>query len=90
MSREIDSCELFKRFAKPEETHDEDWMKGMQEAIRNEGDQVGKQEWDSGSPGAGAGVSYVYLFRRFFSQKMTWACMARSTISLKRRRSLAS
>jgi hypothetical protein len=41
-------------------------MKGMQEAIRNEGDQVGKQEWDSGSPGAGAGVSYVYIFRSLF------------------------
>jgi hypothetical protein len=66
MSREIDSRDLFERFAKPGETYDEDddeWMEGMQEAIRNEGDQVGRNEWDSGGPGAGAGVSYVYLFR---------------------------
>ena len=66
MAREIDSRDLFERFAKPEETNDEDWMEGMQEAIRNEGDRVGRKEWDSGSPAAGAGVSYVYLFRDLF------------------------
>ena len=49
MSREIDSRDLSERFAKPGETYDEDddeWMEGMQEAIRNEGDQVGRNEWD--------------------------------------------
>ena len=66
MSREIDSRDLFEHFAKPEETYDEDWVEGMQEAIRNEGDRVGRQEWDSGSPAAGAGVDYVYLFRDLF------------------------
>jgi hypothetical protein len=48
-------------------------MEGMQEAIRSERDRVGWKEWDSGSPAAGAGVSYVYLFRDLFSQEMTWA-----------------
>ena len=38
----------------------------MQETIREEGDRVGINEWDSGGPGAGAGVSYVYLFRDLF------------------------
>jgi hypothetical protein len=66
MSREIDGRDLFERFAKSEETYDEDWMEGMQEAIRSEGDRVGRKEWDSGSPAAGAGVSYVYLFRDLF------------------------
>jgi hypothetical protein len=69
MAREIDGRDLFERFAKPGETYDEDdedWMEGMQEAIRREGDRVGRQEWDSGSPEAGAGVSYVYLFRGLF------------------------
>ena len=37
MSREIDNRDLFERFAKPEETYDEDWVEGMQEEIRNEG-----------------------------------------------------
>ena len=73
MSREIDGRDLFERFAKPEETYDEDWMEGMQEAIRNEGDRVGRNEWDSGShlEQLRPGVSYVYLFRGRFSQKMT-------------------
>jgi hypothetical protein len=66
MAREINGRGLFDRFAKPGEKYDEDWTESMQETIRSEGDRVGRNEWDSGGPGAGAGVSYVYLFRDLF------------------------
>jgi hypothetical protein len=66
MSREIDGRELFDRFAQPKEKYDEEWTESMQETIREEGDRVGINEWDSGGPGAGAGVSYVYFFRDLF------------------------
>jgi hypothetical protein len=36
------------------------------DAIRHEGRLVGRQEWDSGGPGAGAGVVDVYLYRGAF------------------------
>jgi hypothetical protein len=66
VSREIDGRELFDRVAKPSEKYDEDWTESMQETVRGEGVRVGRNEWDSGGPGAGAGVSYVYLFRDLF------------------------
>jgi len=40
---------------------DEPWQ-----AIRERGRLVGRQEWDSGGPGAGAGTVDVYLYRGAF------------------------
>ena len=39
------------------EEEEDEWGK-----IRNEGDLIAEQEWDSGGPGAGAGVVSVYEF----------------------------
>ena len=39
------------------EEEEDEWGK-----IRNEGDLIAEQEWDSGGPGAGAGVVSVYKF----------------------------
>ena len=39
------------------EEEEDEWEK-----IRNEGDLIAEQEWDSGGPGAGAGVVSVYEF----------------------------
>ena len=36
------------------------------EAIRDDGRLVGRQEWDSGGPGAGAGTVDVWLYRGVF------------------------
>jgi hypothetical protein len=36
------------------------------EAIREDGRIVGRQEWDSGGPGAGAGTVDVYFYRGSF------------------------
>ena len=36
------------------------------EAIREDGRLVGRQEWDSGGPGAGAGTVDVYFYRGAF------------------------
>jgi hypothetical protein len=90
MSRKIDGRDLFERFANPEETFDEDWLQGMQETIRIDGGRVGKQEWDSGGPGARAGISCVYLLGIFFSRRTRPVCLVHSASSLKLRRPLAS
>ncbi len=57
---------LFRLIAKPGERFDESWNDDIVELIRTEGDLVGRQEWDSGNPGAGAGSVDVYLFRGVF------------------------
>jgi hypothetical protein len=58
--------ELFKRFAKPGETLDDDWIEAMEQTIVEEGELVATQAWNSGGPGAGAGVSFVYKYRGLF------------------------
>jgi hypothetical protein len=64
MSNQMDDREVFNLLANPNEQYDEDWS--MEAAVRDEGTRVGLNRWDSGDPGAGAGVSYVYLLRDFF------------------------
>jgi hypothetical protein len=45
------------------------------EAIREDGRLVGRQEWDSGGPGAGAGTVDVYFYRgAFYSDDDAGAC----------------
>jgi hypothetical protein len=65
MLRIVHAQALFSRVAKPGERFDEDWS-DVFEKISSEGDLVARQEWDSGAPGAGAGVQYVYEFRGLF------------------------
>jgi len=38
----------------------------MRQRVRDEGRLVGRNEWDSGGPGAGAGVNNVYVFTKLF------------------------
>lgn len=57
---------LFDRFGKPGESFDDDWLESLYEAIRDDGDLVGANYWDSGDPGAGAGVSSIYQFGGLF------------------------
>jgi hypothetical protein len=66
MASELDNRSLFDRLSKPGEQYDEDWPEIMRQRVRNEGLLVGRNEWDSGGPGAGAGVNDVYLFHRLF------------------------
>lgn len=47
----------------PKEELDEE---DIWESIRDEGQLVGQQEWDSGGPGAGAGAISIYLYRGVF------------------------
>ena len=63
---ELDPRALFDRAALPGEQFDDDWIENVWDLIRSEGRLVGRQEWDSGGPGAGAGTDNVYLFRGFF------------------------
>src|SRR3954447_13765563 len=44
----------------------DDEEEDLWEAIRESGRLVGRQEWDSGGPGAGAGTVDVYLYRGAF------------------------
>jgi hypothetical protein len=57
---------LFKRFAKPGETLDDDWIQAIEETIVDEGDLVAMHSWNSGAPGVGAGVTSIYQFRGLF------------------------
>lgn len=57
---------LFDRFAKVGERFDQDWKEGIVEKIRGEGDRIARCEWDSGGPGAGAGMDYVYKYRELY------------------------
>ena len=58
--------ELFRRFSNPGEKLDDDWMEAIEETITDEGEIVASHSWDSGGPGAGAGVDLVYRFRGIF------------------------
>ena len=72
MRTELNYRELFNRIGHSGEQFDDDWVESIEEKIRAEGDIVGRHEWDSGGPGAGAGVEYVYRFRElYFSQDDT-------------------
>jgi hypothetical protein len=57
---------LFKRFAKPGETLDDDWIEAIGDAIVEEGELVASHSWNSGGPGVGAGVTFVYKYRGLF------------------------
>jgi hypothetical protein len=64
--KDLDLADLFARFGRPGEELDDEWAEMIQDAIHDEGELVGRQEWDSGAPGAGAGVVDVYRFRGLF------------------------
>ena len=66
MRMELDYRALFDRVALAGEAFDDDWIENVEDLIRSEGILVGRQEWDSGGPGAGAGTINVYLFRGIF------------------------
>jgi hypothetical protein len=58
--------ELFALLARPGEKLDDEWIETAEEIIRQEGEVVGRQDWNSGGPGAGAGSIKVYRFRGVF------------------------
>jgi hypothetical protein len=58
--------ELFKRFAKTGETLDDDWIEAIENTIVEEGELVASHSWNSGGPGVGAGVTFIYRFRGLF------------------------
>jgi hypothetical protein len=62
----LDDRELFNQVALPNERYDDEWIEDVDDMIRSEGRLVGRQEWDSGGPGAGAGTVDVYQFRGVF------------------------
>jgi hypothetical protein len=64
--KELNPHELFHRVAVKGEELDDDWIDDVGEIIRSEGQLVGRQEWDSGAPGGGAGTVDVYQFRGLF------------------------
>jgi hypothetical protein len=64
--KELNDRELFDRVALTNERFDDEWIENMDDMIRSEGCLVGRQEWDSGGPGAGAGTVDVYQFRGVF------------------------
>jgi hypothetical protein len=66
MTKELNPHELFHRVAVKGEELDDEWIDDVGEIIRSEGQLVGRQEWDSGGPGAGAGTVDVYQFRGLF------------------------
>jgi hypothetical protein len=66
MRKEIDYRELFKRFGKPGERFDDDWIEYIDEKMSAQGQLIARHEWDSGGPGAGAGVVDVYNFLGLF------------------------
>jgi hypothetical protein len=66
MGEKLDDREVFKRLAKPSEQFDGDWVDALHEKVRGEGTLVGKKQWDSGNPGAGAGSVEVYAFQDLF------------------------
>jgi len=65
MEKEI-ARTLFDRFAKSGKTFDEEWIERFEDMIIEEGEPVGMHSWNSGAPGAGAGVTCIYRFRGLF------------------------
>ncbi len=66
MEKEITYRALFDQYAKPGDTFGEEWIEEFDSTIIEEGDVVGTHSWNSGNPGAGAGVIYIYSFRGLF------------------------
>jgi len=66
MEKETAYRRLFDSFAKPGEKFDEEWIDNFDEVIVEEGEVVGSHSWNSGNPGAGAGMTIVYRFRGLF------------------------
>jgi hypothetical protein len=80
MEEEV-ALELFKRFAKPGETMDDDWIEAIEETIVEEGELVASHSWNSGGPGIGAGLTFVYRFRGpFFSLQLTLGLEGLTTV----------
>jgi hypothetical protein len=57
---------LFDRFAKPGDEFDDEWIERFADTIIKEGEVVGMHSWNSGAPGAGAEVNYIYLYGGLF------------------------
>jgi hypothetical protein len=66
MEKETVYRSLFDNFAKPGERFDEEWIDNFDEIIIEEGEVVGTHSWNSGNPGAGAGATFIYLFKGLF------------------------
>ena len=66
MEKEIAYLSLFDRFAKPDEKFDQEWIDNFDEFIIEEGEVVGSHPWNSGNPGAGAGMTIIYRFKGLF------------------------
>jgi hypothetical protein len=66
VGEKLDDREVFKRFAKPGEEFDDDWVDALHEKVRDEGVLVAEQQWNSDNPGAGAGSVNVYEFQALF------------------------
>jgi hypothetical protein len=66
MANEIAYRKLFDRFAEPGDEFGEDWIEKSEEHIIEEGEVVGSHSWESDNPGAGAGMTVIYRFRRLF------------------------
>jgi hypothetical protein len=64
MRNELDYRELFDRVAQADECFDDEWIEDVDDLIRSQ--LTGRQEWDSGGSGAGAGTVDVYQFRGIF------------------------
>src|SRR5271165_3549506 len=65
MEKEI-ARTLFDRFVNSGEKFDERWIERFEDMIIEEGEVVGTHSWNSGAPGAGSGVTYIYRFRGLF------------------------
>lgn len=66
MRKDLDAHELFRQVATTGERLDDDWVDDLDHLVCTEGRLVGRHEWDSGGPGAGAGTVDVYLFRTVY------------------------
>ena len=66
MENEIAYRKLFDRFGEPGDEFGEEWIETFEETIIEEGEVVGSHSWNSGNPGAGAGMTLIYRFRGLF------------------------
>jgi len=63
MRKELDYKQLFALVGRRGDQFNDGWIESVDELIRADGTLVGRQDWDSGETGAGAGTVNVYLFR---------------------------
>ena len=61
MDKEFTYRALFDQYAKPGETFGEEWIEEFDETIIEEGVVVGTHSWNSGNPGASAGVDITFI-----------------------------